>query len=450
MTENKVRAEVVKLRKRLKRTETGEFSEAAWDLLGELGIIADSIETSANESEAAEMIVEWMDKIDRAASSNGLGLSAANGASSSEDRCDDGYGDGEGRYFEVELGECERERQKAFAEVMTRYLAYNEDALGNREIANFRQDLLGDSLLSAEQAYALLESPAAQYFHASWFEEWGIPVVGHVSEVVGRYDPGRRKGEVDHRVTVRVDPPGITRAVRYAHPDLPALANSEEDRRACFIYKDNGAVVEPFERLRYRAKDGLKDTVLVWPGSLLDYISRFTAKWARMYKWEEEDMLWALLTGEAPRLSALKVNVRHSLGNQTTITLAVAPWVGADVVEKNYRKIQRQVLVRGNHAPERSIAVLRFVERVIREEGKRPTWEKLWRRWNREKPHWAYKDYRGLRQAYERTLKKVVHATYRMPEAKPSPAAEERGEAMRKRFINALEPQQARAERKRA
>lgn len=436
-----MRAEVAKRRRQLKRAETEEFPQAAWDLLEELGIIPEAIEGSANESEAAKTIVEWMDKLDRAASSNGIGRSTKNNEDFGNDNGNEGDGGREERYFEVELGERERERQKAFADVMTRYLAYNEDPLGNREITDFRRYFLGNSLLSNEQAYALLESPAAQYFHASWFSEWRIPVVGHFSKVVGRYDPGTHREGVDHRVTVCVNPPGITRTVRYAHPDFPALGEDEEDRRACFTYRDNGAVIEPFERLHYRARDGLKDTIRVWPGSLLDHVRRFNAKWARRYKWKEEDMLWAILTGEPPPLSALKVRVQYSLGNQTTVTLTVAPWVSADVVEKNYRKVQRQILVRGNHAPERSVAVLRFVERVIREEGERPTWEELRRRWNKENPDWVYKSYRGLRQAYERTLNKVVHAPFRMPETKPSPAAEKRSADFRRKLVEDLEPE---------
>jgi hypothetical protein len=209
--------------------------------------------------------------------------------------------------------------------------------------------------------------------------------------------------------------------------------------RACFIYKDDGSVVEPNERLPYRDREGYKATAHVWPGSLLDHVHRFNAKWAKLYGWKEEDMLWVLLTGEAPRLNALKVNVRHSVGNQMTITLTAAPWISADVVKKNFQNVQQQVLTKDNQAiPLRSIRVLRFVESVVRRRGKFPTWPELLAQWNKENPQWAYKSYRGLRQTYHRTLDKVVHAPFRFPEPKPSPKVEKRAQETRDRILKAL------------
>jgi hypothetical protein len=279
--------------------------------------------------------------------------------------------DREESYFEVELGDYEKERQKAFAEVMAPPVADSEDARGNKEVANFRRDLFGSSLLSSEQAYALLESPAARYFHIAWFAKLEIPVVGHTSEIVGHYDPGTHREEVDHRVTIRVDPPGITQTVRYAHPDAPALGEAKEALRASLTYTDDDSLVEPYERLPYRDREGFKATVYVWPGSLLDHVRRFNAKWAKLYGWKEEDMLWVLLTGEAPQLNVLNLSVRYSLGNQAIITLTAAPWVSAEVVKKNYQKVQQQILIKDNQAIRlRSIRVLRFVERIIRQRGK--------------------------------------------------------------------------------
>jgi hypothetical protein len=58
------------------------------------------------------------------------------------------------------------------------------------------------------------------------------------------------------------------------------------------------SLVEPHERLPYRDREGFNAAAYVRPGSLLDFIRRFNAKWAELYGWREEDMLWVLLTGE--------------------------------------------------------------------------------------------------------------------------------------------------------
>ena len=85
------------------------------------------------------------------------------------------------------------------------------------------------------------------------------------------------------------------------------------------------------------------------------------------------------------------------------------------------------MLIKSSHALSlRSIAVLRFVERNIRERGKLPRWTELLDRWNREHPEWRYQGYNGLRQTYYRTLAAVVHAPVRLPKLKPSPAREKK------------------------
>ena len=122
-----------------------------------------------------------------------------------------------------------------------------------------------------------------------------------------------------------------------------------------------------------------------------------------------------------------------------TITLTAAPWISADVVKKNFRNVQQQVLTKDNQAlPIRSIKVLRFVERTVREEGELPPWPVLLTQWNRENPRWAYRSYRGLRQAYYRALSRVVHSPFRFPEPKPSLKAEKRAREIRNRVLKVL------------
>jgi hypothetical protein len=138
-------------------------------------------------------------------------------------------------------------------------------------------------------------------------------------------------------------------------------------------------------------------------------------------------MVWLFLTGEAPKLNTLRLSLRLTAGSLPTITLTAPVWVSAETIKKNYQKVQSQVLVKGNHALSlRSIAVLRFVERSIRERGKRPSWRELLDRWNQKHPEWKYQRYRGLRQTYYRALDAVVYAPVHLPKWKLSTAQEKR------------------------
>jgi hypothetical protein len=80
-----------------------------------------------------------------------------------------------------------------------------------------------------------------------WFLDRGIPVVGHTSEIVDGYDWGAHRVEIDHSVTLRVNPLGITERLRYAHRDTPIL-NEDEDQIStrCVLMKKSGMVIPPY------------------------------------------------------------------------------------------------------------------------------------------------------------------------------------------------------------
>jgi hypothetical protein len=332
--------------------------------------------------------------------------------------------DAELRYFDVELGDYEKERQRAFAEAVAR------EANRDEEVVSFRRDYLGVNTLTPDQAYSFLESPAAGYFMADLFLNLQVSAARHRAEIVGQYERVRDAfNDVDHRVTVRVDPPGITQRVRYARRESPVTDGDQIDIRHCVFKDSEGAVMKTPDEvlLRYRGREGAREVAHIWPDSVLDELRRRSSMLANIYGWKEEDMVWFFLTGEAPRLSTLTLNVRLTAGKLTTITMTAAPWVSAETIKKNYQKVQRQVLVKGNHALSlRSIAVLRFVERNIREKGKLPRWTGLLDRWNQEHPEWKYQSYRGLRQTYYRALDAVVYAPARLPKANLTPALEEK------------------------
>jgi hypothetical protein len=201
--------------------------------------------------------------------------------------------------------------------------------------------------------------------------------------------------------------------------------------------------------LRYRDRDGLKEEMWVWPGSVLDALRGFSARWAGRLGWQEEDMTLWLLCGRPPRFDPLTAKVRYKRGSPLAVELTVHPWVPAETVLENYRKIQRQLLGKENHRlKSRSLDVVRFVESCIRQEGARPPWRRLLERWNEE--HSAeerFSDLRNFVRAYKDTMERVAHYSFYLPRRKPlSPAAKRKrdqrvaeAEASKDRLVAKLE-----------
>jgi hypothetical protein len=435
MAENKA-----ELKTRLERTLRRQLPQVVWDRYdGFGGAIEQYYEGSlepgvgevANFKALQGIFAQELEYLDRYEQEKARAAIEEHETRLAGDALSDPNLEAESKYFKVEFAAYERERQLAFAEVMAR------DASKNEQVVSFRRDYLGGRVLTPDQAHAFLESPAARYFVIELFLKLHISAAEHRAEIMGHYERVRdAPNDVDHRVTVRVDPPGVTRRVRYARRECPVVDGDQIDVRHC-AFKDTTrmAMKTPDEvLLRYRDRDGLGEVAHIWPESVLDELRHRSSMLAEAYSWKEEDMVWFLLTGEPPQFSALTLRVRMAAGNLTTVTMTAAPWVSAKTIEKNFQKVQKQVLVKGNHALSlRSIAVLRFVERNIRERGKRPPWKELLDRWTREHPEWKYQDYRGLRQTYYRTLNAIVHAPVRLPESKPSPRVQRRSSEALKR-----------------
>ena len=323
-------------------------------------------------------------------------------------------------YFEIELGDYEHKRARAYEEVLAREAGFTQ------EIADFRRNLLGERLLTQEQAHELLESPAARFFQPALFERWQIPLTGHKAELL-EYESGQDERKIDHRATIHLEPPGVIKTVRYANDDAAEIDGKTIDWHWYHLGPEGSMSIPPERRLlRYRDRDGLKEEMWVWPGSVLDVLRGFSARWAGRLGWQEEDMTLWLLCGRPPRFDSLTAKVRYKRGSPLTIELTVHPWVPAETVLENYRKIQRQLLGKENHRlKSRSLDVVRFVESRIREEGVRPSWRKLLERWNEEQPaEERFSDLRNFAPVYKDTMERVAHYAFYPPRRKPlSPAA---------------------------
>lgn len=183
------------------------------------------------------------------------------------------------------------------------------------------------------------------------------------------------------------------------------------------------------------------------PSPELDALRSLVPKWARLYGWEEDDMSWTILTGQAPELRPLDIAVRYNVVRPARITITAEQWVPAKVIERNYRKAQQRLLGKDNHPLSlRSLATLRFVEADKRSESKWPGWRKLMERWNLEFPEWSCKDVRNFQRTYDRALEEVAHPSVGVIGRKLSPDEQRRkqyriqeSKAAQQRMISKLE-----------
>jgi hypothetical protein len=182
------------------------------------------------------------------------------------------------------------------------------------------------------------------------------------------------------------------------------------------------------------------------PSAALGALNRLASRWAKFYAWQEEDMAWTILTGEAPQLDPLGVKVLYHALRPTRIVVTAEHWLPAEVVERNFRQAQRRLLGGNKRRPSaRSLAVLEFVEDQIQSEGERPSWRELLKRWNARFPESAYDDAANFHRVYHRALDKVAHPTVRLIGSQMSPAEQRRRqqqlediEAAKARFIEAF------------
>jgi hypothetical protein len=348
-------------------------------------------------------------------------------------RTDDGERDREeaAAYFMPDLGEHEKKRARAYAAFVTGQVSQYQDVWG------FREELLEGRTLEPEEAYAFLESPATCYFPYHVFKALGTPIVGHAAEVIS-YDFDYKGTEVDHRVTVRFDPPGTAKTARYAPHWLPR--DETVDVEVCAYEDPRRTVVKSPESwpLAYRASDGFKETAYPWPRSVLSELRTRARALAKRLGWTEEDVVWLLLNGEAPYLAPLKVGLSYSRGKPPTIKMEAAAWMPVEVVARNFRNIQCQVLTRGSDKlPVRSLEVCAFVEENIQSANEKAVWPDLWNKWNAQNPQKRYAGYNGFRQAYVRNIPKVMQS-YEYPNLKPSPAVQKRDKELAERWNRVL------------
>ncbi len=295
-----------------------------------------------------------------------------------------------------------------------------------RKVVEFRDNVLGSQLLTVDEAHKLLASYVARFLPPGLFSKWEIPIVGHTSELL-EYDHGLDKEYViDHRATVRVEPPGIILRVRYAHPHTPIL---DEDWIPTLSWFEDKALIPPNKRdtlagvMPIVVRDNYTYPPLLWPGSVVDVLYDHAEELADAFDWpSREDAAWFILTGKAPEVCPIDARWKPKSGirgqnPQWRIQLTIPPWLSEKEVLRAYRRMRRQI-PKGAQLPKTTtpLEVAHFVWERERMNGyKRPPWRVLLEQWNEEHPGARFETYNNFSTYFARGAKAVKELNFSWP-----------------------------------
>lgn len=302
------------------------------------------------------------------------------------------------------------------------------------EVVTFREEILG-RLLTQDEAHALLASPAARMFPPEWFSEWEIPIIEHRASIVAS-DANSSAYAFDHRVTVHLDPPGITKKVRYADRRLLTLEEQQEYRTHCM--SQSGGTIPPinYMPIEWHGEHGYPPWL--WPGSVVGKLFDLSDELVTTFDWPAGGIgqlaanvgAWFVLTGEAPNVRPIDARWEQKSGNhlnpQWRIRLIAPTWLPEEEVSRAYRLIQKRFFAGRIRLPDpKTLEVARFVWEQERQNGyNRLPWPELFERWNKEYPGFTFKSYNNFRTVCMRGMKAVTDLNFSWPE--PAYAADER------------------------
>jgi hypothetical protein len=296
-------------------------------------------------------------------------------------------------------------------------------AAGDEEVLWFRREVLGDRLLSADEATRFLASPALQMFARHDLVRWGVPLLEHRAEIVDEWErierPASHQGvrvrrvePIDpdgwvrqgdpwgwfRKVHVHIDPPGVTKEMWYQSPPYIGLY-------------DPKAIEAPDQ---------------VAPASVLDDLRRIAWRLEERCHWSEKEATRFVLTGDTPPVQPLQARLEPvALGaySYAFLHLRIAPWVPAPTVERAYQNLQQSLtkpVYRERFRPldNKGLEVFRFVLSRTEPSGRRPSWPKLCDAWNEEHPEERYTSHVTMWKAFDRIQSAVF-----MPETGPGDAS---------------------------
>jgi hypothetical protein len=327
----------------------------------------------------------------------------------------------------LDTGWFASDRTEAMTGAMSALFALIGDQIP--EVKEFRKKVLPGRFLAAGEAHALIASYATRTFCPSWFEEWGIPVVGHRAEVLDTGPRGENFSAVDDWMIIRVDPPGITKTVRYAYPQ------EGNPNTRCVV--QSGAVIPIHSYLPIESHGDSVYPSWLWPGSVVDKLYDLSVDLASAFDWplasagnlsgtrpRSESAAWFILTGEAPQVRPIEArwHAKHGsihLSPQRRIRLTIPPWLPEEEVLRALRLLRRQ-MPKGRKLPKeaRTLEVARFVWRQERLDGfrERPSWKAWTERWNKEHPGHRFETPNAFRMAFVRGYVAVTELNFNWPD----------------------------------
>jgi hypothetical protein len=320
-------------------------------------------------------------------------------------------------------------------------LKANEDP----EVTEFRANVLETGYLSTEEAIDLLYSHAARFLTLDQMRELDIPLFGHKAIVLGPYREVDREGYFDHKVSLRVEPPGISLVLRYTN-SVDNSANKEELVR-CEV--EGGEALAPYKvcfppvevpGTSTESKSNIGPALLsnfdtadrpasVWPGSLVDEIydlaeelcesfmwpSRETRGWVGTW-WNEDAAALFVLTGSAPLVHPIKLGLARAGGGldiPSHVILEVLPWLRPESVNDAYNSVRRALNVNLRNQGDRKFDVVTFVlQRGNSCEPDALDFGHLRECWNAEFPEKKFKDTNSFSTYFNRGLQAVEQRYY--------------------------------------
>ena len=241
-------------------------------------------------------------------------------------------------------------------------------------------------------------------------------------------------------MTIRVDPPGVVKTVRYA--DLP----EGDPNTRCVVQR--GAVVPihmPLFLESYRLLETLGEYEYpppLWPGSVVDELYELSFELASVFDWplatyedydglastrpRSETATWFVLTGEAPQVRPMEARWELKYGTrlmnmspQRRIRLRIPPWLPEEEALQAFRLLRRE-RPKGLMLPKeaRTLEVARFVYERKRIDGYRepPPWKAWFERWNEENPGHRFKAPSDFRMYFLRGDTRVRGLNLQSPE----------------------------------
>lgn len=318
------------------------------------------------------------------------------------------------------------DRTRAMTGAMSALFAFFGDQIP--EVKAFREQVLPGRFLAAEEAHALIASYAARTFSRSWFEEWGIPFVGHRAEVLDTGPRGGAFNPIDDSMTIHVDPPGVTKTVRYAYP------REGDPNTRCMV--QSGAVIPIHTYFPIESHGDYTYASWLWPGSVVDELYDLSIELAGAFDWpggtkgnltgtrpRSESAAWFVLTGEAPQVRPIEARWEEKYGSthvnsQWRIQLTIPPWLPEEEVLRAFRTLRRQ-RPEGRQMPKtaKPLDVARFVYERDRLDEYRDSapWTKWVEQWNDEHPGHRFRTASHFRTYFLRGDSAVNHLNFGRP-----------------------------------